>query len=144
MYNLSNAVELDRFNRRCKSLADKQSQVELREVQKRTLSQNSYLHSLLRYFSIETGYTLDETKDIIFKQICNEELFREVKEINGVEYLTYKSTTNLTTEEMTLAIQRFRNYSSKEAGIYLPEPHEKDYLHEIQLEINRYQNLQHI
>lgn len=42
-------------------------------------------------------------------------IFREQK-------TSWRSTADLDTKELTTAIDRFRNYSSKEAGIYLPEP----------------------
>lgn len=39
---------------------------------------------------------------------------------------------------MTTAIQRFRNWSSMEAGIYLPEPSDQEFLDHIQNEIERH------
>ena len=38
---------------------------------------------------------------------------------------------------MTTAIERFRNYASKEAGIYLPEPGELAMLQQIENEIKK-------
>jgi hypothetical protein len=41
---------------------------------------------------------------------------------------------------MTLCINRFRDYASKEAGIYLPEPSDLVLLQEIEIQINNNQN----
>jgi hypothetical protein len=38
---------------------------------------------------------------------------------------------------MTTAIERFRNWSSQEAGVYLPSPDEREFLREIEMEIYR-------
>ena len=43
-----------------------------------------------------------------------------------------RSSANLDTKEMTTAIERFRNYASKEAGIYLPSPEDLSQLQEIE------------
>jgi hypothetical protein len=43
-----------------------------------------------------------------------------------VEFL--RSTAELTTAEMTTAIERFRNWSSAVAGIYLPSANEQEFL----------------
>jgi len=37
---------------------------------------------------------------------------------------------------MTLAINRFRDYSSKEAGIYLPEPNDLVFMQQIEVSMN--------
>ena len=43
----------------------------------------------------------------------------------------------MTTEEMTEAIERFRNWASKEVGIYLPAPHEHELLIQMAIETQR-------
>lgn len=49
----------------------------------------------------------------------------------------YRSSANLTTAEMTQAIDRFRNWSASECGIYLPSPNEEDFLQSIEVEMDR-------
>ena len=39
-----------------------------------------------------------------------------------------------------LAIERFRDWSSKEAGIYLPSPCENQYLEQIMRDLEMYNN----
>ena len=72
------------------------------------------------------------------KKTCNRDLF-ERKKINkqGNEITYMRSSSELTTGEMTTAIERFRNYSVAQAGIYLPAPNENQFLIHIQQEIER-------
>lgn len=94
----------------------------------RTIQQNRYLHVLLGYFASEYGYTLDEVKVEFFKKLVNGSVFyatRLNKRGQTVRYL--RSTSDLDTAEMTLCIDRFRNYSAAN-GLYLPAPHEQEAL----------------
>ena len=45
---------------------------------------------------------------------------------------------------MTLAIDRFRNLASKELGIYLPEPNDLVLLQEIENELSKHKNQEHL
>lgn len=61
--------------------------------------------------------------------------FEYANKKTGLIRIDYRSTANLTKEELTLAINRFRDYSSKEAKIYLPEPRDLIFLREIEIQI---------
>lgn len=138
LYDLRNEYDIASFREHCKNLLEAGNVVEIKKVYpKRSKSQNSYLHVILGYFACETGYTLEEAKLLIFKKQCNRELF-ERKKTNkrGVEITTYRSSSDLTTAEMTTAIERFRNYSAN-GGIYLPAPNEEQHLLFIRKEIER-------
>ena len=54
-------------------------------------------------------------------------------DIQGLKY------NDKNTGEMTLAIERFRDWASQEAGIYLPEPHETEMLEQIEIEIKKHE-----
>jgi hypothetical protein len=101
----------------------------------RSIDQNSYLHLILSWFSLETGFTLKETKKDIFKKLINPDLFCKDENGKALPEKEWKSTAKIDTAEMTLAIERFRNYSSIEGGIYLPDPTEKKLLEEVRLKI---------
>lgn len=137
LYDLDNEMDRIRFRRRAEELEGGRKVVELTDRSKRTSAQNAYLHLILGYFAMETGYTLDFVKREYFKRLVNGEMFR--KEVEGrwgkVEDL--RSSRDLSTEEMSAAIDRFRNWSSQEAGIYLPAPNEEDFLRDIEKELNR-------
>lgn len=139
IFNLNNEWEIPRFKEYVNKLFKDRAIVEVKKrLPNRSLSQNSYLHLILSFFACELGYSLDEVKLDYFKKTCNRELF-ERKKINkqGNEITYMRSSSDLTTGEMTTAIERFRNYSSAEVGIYLPSPNEDQFLTHIQQEIEK-------
>lgn len=139
IFNLSNPYEVSKYKDYVNKILCEKAIVEIKKKHKgRTLSQNSYLHLILSFFACETGYSLDEVKLEYFKKICNRDLF-ERKKINkyGKEVTYLRSSSDLDTNEMTLAIERFRNYSSAQADIYLPAPGEDQFLIHIQQEIEK-------
>lgn len=139
IFNLNNPYEVDKYKDYVNKLFKDRAIVEVKKrLPNRTLKQNSYLHLLLGFFACETGYSLEEVKLDYFKKMCNRDLF-ERKKINkqGSEITYMRSSSELSTGEMTTAIERFRNYSSAQAGIYLPAPDENQFLIHIQQEIER-------
>lgn len=142
LYNLRNPHELAKFRDKCRALTDKAEKltqynpkgelcvVELTEKKpQRSLSQNSYLHCILAYFASEYGVTADEAKVNYFKRLCNPDIFvrkRTNRKGKEVEYL--RSTADLSVDEMSLAITRFRDWCSAEAEIYIPSGEEHEYL----------------
>lgn len=138
LYDLSDDTDMRRFSTRCAALERAGARVELSERRPRTLSQNRYLHLLLGWFALEYGDTLEFVKEAYFKRLCNADLFcvrRPDRFLGEVERL--RSTRDVTTAELTTAIKRFRAWSSKECGIYLPAPDEADFLRVIEKETAR-------
>ena len=63
IYQTENALQRHRAIDKFKKLLEKQATIEIIEKKpKRTYKQNRYLHLILGFFSLETGYTLEETK----------------------------------------------------------------------------------
>lgn len=141
IYNLDSILDKERFKRRCNALYKRGGLVELSERKgTRTLSQNAYLHLILGWFAVETGNRIDFVKEQYFKRLVNAAIFCEKREdryLGEVEVL--RSSKDLDTGEMTTAIERFRNWSSSEAGIYLPAANEQGFLNEIEVELRRQQ-----
>jgi hypothetical protein len=138
-YDLNNILDKERFKRRCNALYKAGEMVELTAKKKRrTIPQNAYLHLILGWFAMETGNRLEFVKQEYFKRHINSDIF--VTEIDD-EYLgkvqVLRSSRDVDTIEMTTAIDRFRNWSSSEAGIYLPSPNEADFLQAIEYEMMR-------
>lgn len=137
--DLSNPLHVEQFRTRSAQLISKTAIVELTEKKpQRTTSQNKYLHSLLGYLALETGNTLEWVKQKYYKALVNPDTFIRTKEdayMGKVKYL--RSSADLTTEEMTLTIERLRNWASSEAGIYLPSADEHRLLEIIDIEIKR-------
>lgn len=138
-FDLSKHIDQERFKRRCNELFEKQRIVELTEKTQRTLRQNAYLHVIIAYLAMETGNTVEYVKNEFFKKECNELLFvyREYDKLLKREATKLRSTRDLSKEEMTLAIDRFRNRASAE-GYYLPSPDESAFICEIEMEVERY------
>lgn len=139
LYDLRNPLDRERFKRRCNALYQKQGIVDLSEKTQRSIQQNKFLHLLLGYLAMETGNTLDYVKEVFYKRTANKELFLREKEdeiLGKVEYL--RSSADLSKEEMTLSIDRFRDWSSQTAGVYLPAANEQEFLASIEYELSKY------
>lgn len=103
----------------------------------RSRPQNSYLHVILGYFASQTGYTLEWVKGEYYKKLCNPDTFirrKQDKFAGEVEYL--RSSADLDTAEMTLTIERFRNWAATK-GYYLPAPDEERLLQLAEIEMER-------
>jgi hypothetical protein len=86
------------------------------------------MHLIIGWFGLEFGYEMDEAK-MIFK-LLNKDIFMYKK---GV-FDFVKSSADITSEEMTKSIDKFRDYSN-DLGLYLPEPSDINYLKTIQIEL---------
>lgn len=142
IYDLNTEIDRERLTKRITVLFSARKVVEVKVYQpKRTNAQNRYLHAILGEFAMQTGNTLEETKTEYFKKYCNADLFlvrKTLKHIGTIEVL--RSSAELDTAEMTTAIDRFRNWSASEAGIYLPSPDEEAYLAAIEAEMQRHRD----
>lgn len=141
IYNLQNDIERAQAIQKFKTHLDAGKRIELIvKAQKRSLKQNSYLHLLFSYFAIESGYPTDYVKQQFFKRVCNNELFEVV--LKGVlgEVLHLRSTRDLTTAEMSIAIERFKNWAVQEAGIVLPDAEDVDFIQHCENEISKHEN----
>lgn len=140
VYNLSNPLDVQNAKTRLELLIKRGCIAELTEKkQKRSLNQNAYLHLLLGYFASQTGNTLEWVKQQYYKKLCNPDLFigeREDLFLGRVKYV--RSSADLRTDEMNLSIERFRNWSAAEAGIYLPEATSEAEIAALQVEVERY------
>ena len=89
---------------------------------KRTNLQNRYMHAIFNMIAKETGYTMEEVKQIYKRKFLSYE-----KEVNGIVTKFVKNTRDLDTKEETDFIEKIRNSASADLGIYVPAPHESDY-----------------
>lgn len=139
LYDLDNDFDLIKFEEQYHRLRERGGWVELKAKHpSRSLSQNKYLHLLLGYFASYFGCSLDEVKVDIFKRTCNADMFNTTRKDNrGIERVVLRSSASLTTDEMTTAITRFRNFSASE-GLYLPEPNEKGYIMYAEQQVEKY------
>ncbi|MDO4692619.1 MAG: hypothetical protein Q4A64_07085 [Porphyromonadaceae bacterium] len=137
LYDLRHDADRDAFKKQANFLYLKGAKVELTEKRgQRTLPQNRYLHLILSYFALQYGEQMEYIKQEFFKRRVNASTFVIVKtdKIFG-EVSTLRSSAELSTKEMTDCIERFRDWSAKEADIYLPAPNEVDALRAISREV---------
>lgn len=140
LFNTKNPYEIEKLTERLKSLVERGAVIELTEKHRgRTLAQNAYLHVIISFFASQYGCSEPYAKQEIFKRMCNPDLFvvEKYDKKNGRAYQDLKSSSVLDTAQMTMAIERFRNWSSAVAGCYLPTPNEEDMLFYCRQEIER-------
>lgn len=139
LFDLSNDLHIVQFQSRCASLLKRGVIVELTEKKaRRSNPQNAYLHVILSFFALERGYTMEYVKKYYFKILVNPDIFvvQKSDEFLG-QFKDLRSSSDLSSEDMTVAIERFRNWSANEADIYLPAPHEQSLLQQMEIEISR-------
>ena len=141
LYDLSNSYQAAEFRDKVKQVLEQGWVVELkRKFPKRTLPQNNLLHLWLGYFASEYGCSLDEAKVEYYKKLCNKDIFEvEVTNKRGQTVKVLRSSADLTTEEMSKSMDRFRNWAMM-GGIPLPQPEDKEFILHCQREIERYKS----
>lgn len=139
IYDTSNPLDKANFMLRAKKLAESGKVIELTEKKpRRSLPQNKYLHVILAYFGAQTGNTLEWVKQQYYKKLVNPDLFireKEDKYLGRIKVL--RSSADLDTAEMSLSIERFRNWAAQEAGIYIPSADEAILIQQMEIEIER-------
>ena len=139
IYDTSNPLDKGNFLLRAKKLAESGVIVDLTEKKpRRSLPQNKYLHVILAYFGAQTGNTLEWVKQQYYKKLVNPDLFireKEDKYLGRIKVL--RSSADLDTAEMSLSIERFRNWAAQEFGIYIPSADEAILIQQMEIEIER-------
>ena len=137
VYDLSSDFQRKSFLSRMDNLMEKGAVVEQTEKTFRSPNQNRYLHLLIGVVAIETGNTMEDAKKWYFKETCNPDLFHvqhRDKMGNCIDHI--RSTAELTKEEMSTAIDRFKRWGA-ENGIYMPNPDDASLLKAIEIEMGR-------
>lgn len=95
--------------------------VEIRKhVRNRTLPQNSYYWGVvLKLISDSTGFTVEECH-----QVFKIKFLTYRKTYKNKEYSFVKSTTKLSTLEMTEYIDKIKDFASSELSVYIPDADE--------------------
>lgn len=140
IFNLNIEFDRERFKTRSSFLLEKRRVVELTEKTGRTGRQNNYFHLALTVFAIEYGESVEYVKQNIFKKHVNPDIFlvkKKDKILGEVEVL--RSSADISKEDMVTAIDRFKVWSTREAGIFIPDAFSDDERIELmrQMEINK-------
>ena len=139
LYDTSNPLDKANFMLRAKKLPDGGKIIELTEKKpKRSLPANRYLHVILAYFGTQTGNTLEWVKQQYYKKLVNPDLFIREKEDKFLGRISVlRSSADLDSSEFSLSIERFRNWSAQEAGIYIPSADEAILIQQMEIEISK-------
>lgn len=135
IYDTSSEINRERAKMLFERLIRDEKIVEVKEVKPiRSLSQNRYLHLVMGFFSLETGYNTEESKQI-YKRVNRSIYYYEKKGL-----LFVRSSADLNSKEMTDSIEKFRDYCLENLGFTPPSPEDKAILNAISIEMNN-QNL---
>ena len=138
-YDLADTFQQQQARTRLEHLIAKHTVVDITEKRARSLQQNAYLHVCIAYVALQLGETIEYVKEHYYKRHCSPDVFVRTKYDplidKQTEYL--RSSATLSKEEMTITIERFRNFASQVAGIYLPSGEEHAALLQMQNEIER-------
>ena len=117
IYDLSDSYSAKQAKAYFDSLLKAGADIELKKRQQpKTVSQNAYLHVAFSILAISLGYSLDEIKTLIKRQIDF-----MIYEKNNTKFL--RSVATLDKTEIGNLIDRVRAFGV-EQGIYIPTPEE--------------------
>lgn len=133
-YDLRTQYGIAKARTKFNALLEKRQVIELKEKRKkRTISQNKYMYVLFTLFGIETGYSKNETKELLKKE-CGD-LFKYQK--NGNDF--HRSTADLSKDECIVFIDWIIKFAGVQ-GIHLPTSHEyllNQHAIDIEIDLNR-------
>lgn len=139
IYDFGKQFDIERAKKRLDSLIERRAVVDITDKSRFTVSQNSYLHVCIGIVALETGVTLEYAKQKYFKRIVNREMFyigKFTDPVTGEECGKWRSTASLTKEEMTLALDRWRDWAARQ-GWYIPTPEEHAAILQAKIEMEK-------
>ena len=84
----------------------------------RSMSQNAYYNGVvLKIIGEHLGYDRDEVHEILAAKFL-----KKISKVDGVDMVVVRSTTSLTTDEMSNYIEKCKRFSAMELGCFIPEP----------------------
>lgn len=127
LYDLTQEIDRERLRVKVEHLCTKGCVVDLTEKrQGRTLNQNAYHAVCISYVAAELGESYQYVNEQYYKKVCNYDLFvRRFEDPVVGPVLRLRSSRDLSKDEMTLSIERFRNWAAKELGMYIPDPSDR-------------------
>lgn len=139
IYDLRNPLDRERATAKLQHHLSKQHTIELKAKRPpRSLSQNAYLHLLLQLLAAELGCETQWVKEEYYKRLVNPDLFLYTRHSPHLPPRTaLRSSALLSSEQLTLSIDRLKHWAAQEAGIYLPEATSEDQILAAQMAIER-------
>ena len=138
-FNLNSTFEQVSATAFLKTLFEKKVFIEIKELTGGTNQQNRYFHLLIGWFALNYGESVEFVKQIMIKRDICPEIFREelISQKTGNIIVSFKSWSDIDKPNRNIVIEKFRNWSAKEAKIYLPSANEDEFLKSIEVEIEK-------
>lgn len=139
-YDLNKIEEVKQAKEYFEKLVDHKYIVEInRKFPRRTYSQNNYLHLLLSYCALEYGETTQYFKEYIWKRLINSDIFKTeyINSVTGKIRDDWRSSADLSTKEMSIAVDRLIEFAAKQMNLELPEADQFDTLRELENHIEK-------
>lgn len=129
IYNPKSDHSTQKARKRFEQLIEKGRPFELKEITKRSLKSNAFLHVLLSYLALELGYTLAYVKLNLYKMKWNRATYYvdTVNEKTGEVYKSVRSSADLNDEEFSHATGVLIEKAFSECGVIFPDKDSETY-----------------
>ncbi len=136
-YDTADPLKVPNARRYFERLIDKGAVIEIKECRKRSLRQNGYLFVTIEYWGTQVGYSAVEAESV-YKWV-NRDVYFTTKKIGGIEVPYIRHTYELSKEEMSMSIDRWRNWAAANDAcpVYIPSPEEKRLVELMELEVEK-------
>lgn len=103
----------------------------------RTISQNSYLWLTINYWATQIGYS-KEYAESIYKDVNSDIYYTEI-EVAGRRIKYVRHTYELSTDEMSKSIDKWRNWAAMNDAypVYIPSPEDYVLVALMEMEVER-------
>ncbi len=126
-YNLKKEIDQQNARTYLDKLIETESKCELKKMHpRRSIPQNSFLHKLITIWGNEFGYFVNEAKDEIKRELGYTYKKEVVSPVTGLVVARefFKETSKMDSKELSIFIEKFRDWSSATCGLYLPSVNE--------------------
>ena len=125
-YDLLKSYDRQKVHEYLDKLIKQEAKVELKKIHpKRSTSANAYLHVLFTLWGQEFGYLMDEAKREVKTGLGYVyEKDRTYGSFKGVPERHYYKTSEMDSKQLTVFIDKFRDWSAQTCDLYLPSPAE--------------------
>ena len=141
VFNLNSPIAVQNFKSWAIKMVAEKKRIKCEDLEPKSLGQNAYIHLVFAWVAINTGYTKEYVKQVLFKQIVNPQIFviECVNEKNGEMYNYIRSWATVTKAEADIAISRFIDYCIEKGDLAIPQQDNKQDISYIQDEVNNNQ-----
>ena len=98
VFNLNSPIAVQNFKSWAIKMVAEKKRIKCENLEPKSLGQNAYIHLVFAWVALNTGYTKEYVKQVLFKQIVNPQIFviECVNEKNGEMYNYIRSWATVT------------------------------------------------